>query len=63
MSVILKNTCINCNGILKKQTIGSNVLHYCPQCGTITTVDQYDYNVSKYSYNKEKAVAVGAVDV
>jgi predicted RNA-binding Zn-ribbon protein involved in translation (DUF1610 family) len=60
MSMILKTTCINCNGILKKQIIGLNVLYYCPQCGIITTANQYDYNVSKYGYNTAKAVAMSA---
>ncbi|OPY25508.1 MAG: hypothetical protein A4E23_00060 [Methanomethylovorans sp. PtaU1.Bin073] len=46
MIEVSENTCINCNGILKKQTIGLNVLYYCPQCGTITTANTYEYSVS-----------------
>lgn len=38
MSGILKKICQNCKITLKKQTIGLNVLYYCPKCGVMTTV-------------------------
>lgn len=42
MSEVGKTKCISCNGILKKQIIGLNVMAYCPKCGTITTTKTYD---------------------
>ncbi len=39
MSGILKKICNNCKFIMKKQTIGLNVLYYCPQCGIMSTAN------------------------
>jgi predicted RNA-binding Zn-ribbon protein involved in translation (DUF1610 family) len=60
MSINNNHVCCSCSTTLKKQTFGLNVIYYCPQCGIITTANQYDYNVSKYGYNTAKAVAMSA---
>ncbi len=39
MSGILNNICNYCNVTLKKQTLGLNVLYYCPQCGVMITAN------------------------
>lgn len=39
MNIILKKICNNCNSTLKKQTLGLNVLYYCPHCGIMTTAN------------------------
>jgi predicted RNA-binding Zn-ribbon protein involved in translation (DUF1610 family) len=50
MSGIWKKMCTNCKGRLKKQTIGSNVLYYCPKCGGMTTANLIDEGISKFVY-------------
>ncbi|MBC7085291.1 MAG: zf-TFIIB domain-containing protein [Methanomethylovorans sp.] len=31
--------CCRCKTKLKKQTFGSNTIYYCPQCGTMKTIN------------------------
>lgn len=39
MNTVLNKMCINCKAKLKKQTLGLNVLYYCPHCGIMTTAN------------------------